>query len=48
MDQIEHEGLENIMWTVDSEDWADPIPESIAMRVVKQLDESHKGIILFR
>jgi len=47
MEQIAHEGLENIMWTVDSEDWADPIPESIAVRVLKQLDESHKGIILF-
>jgi peptidoglycan/xylan/chitin deacetylase (PgdA/CDA1 family) len=47
MDQLEQEGLENIMWTVDSEDWADPIPESIAMRVLRQLDESHKGIILF-
>jgi len=47
LDQIGHEGLENIMWTIDSEDWADPIPESIAMRVLHQLDESHKGIILF-
>jgi len=47
LDQISHEGLENIMWTVDSEDWADPIPESIAMRVLHQLDQSHKGIILF-
>ncbi|HTA45404.1 MAG TPA: polysaccharide deacetylase family protein [Bryobacteraceae bacterium] len=47
LDQITHEGLENIMWTVDSEDWADPIPESIAMRVLHQLDTSHKGIILF-
>ena len=45
--QITHEGLENIMWTIDSQDWADPIPESIAMRVIHQLDESHKGIILF-
>ena len=24
------------MWTIDSEDWADPIPESIAMRVLHQ------------
>jgi peptidoglycan/xylan/chitin deacetylase (PgdA/CDA1 family)/uncharacterized caspase-like protein len=47
MNQIAHEGLENIMWTIDSEDWADPIPESIAMRVLHQLNESPKGIILF-
>jgi peptidoglycan/xylan/chitin deacetylase (PgdA/CDA1 family)/tetratricopeptide (TPR) repeat protein len=47
LDQITHEGLENIMWTIDSEDWADPIPESIAMRVLHELDKSHKGIVLF-
>jgi peptidoglycan/xylan/chitin deacetylase (PgdA/CDA1 family)/uncharacterized caspase-like protein len=47
LDQITHEGLENIMWTIDSEDWADPIPESIASRVLHQIDSSHKGIILF-
>jgi peptidoglycan/xylan/chitin deacetylase (PgdA/CDA1 family)/Flp pilus assembly protein TadD len=45
--QINGEGLENVMWTIDSEDWADPIPESIAMRVFHELDQSHKGIILF-
>ena len=45
--QITGEGLEDVLWTIDSEDWADPIPESIAMRVLKQVDESHKGVILF-
>jgi peptidoglycan/xylan/chitin deacetylase (PgdA/CDA1 family)/Flp pilus assembly protein TadD len=45
--QINGEGLKNVMWTIDSEDWADPIPESIAMRVLHELDQSHKGIILF-
>ena len=45
--QINGEGLENVMWTIDSEDWADPIPESIVMRVLHELDQSHKGIILF-
>ncbi len=45
--QITGEGLQDVLWTVDSEDWADPIPESIAMRVLHQLDESHKGVILF-
>ncbi len=45
--QINGEGMRNVMWTIDSEDWADPIPESIAMRVLHELDQKHKGIILF-
>src|SRR6185312_7744234 len=45
--QITGEGLQDVLWTIDSEDWADPIPESIAMRVLKQVNESHKGVILF-
>jgi peptidoglycan/xylan/chitin deacetylase (PgdA/CDA1 family)/TolA-binding protein len=45
--QINGEGLKNVMWTIDSEDWADPIPESIAMRVLHELNQTHKGIILF-
>src|SRR5205085_160778 len=31
----------------DSLDWADPIPESIAVRVLHELNQKHKGIILF-
>ncbi len=45
--QITGEGLQDVLWTIDSEDWADPIPESIAMRVLHQIDQSHKGVILF-
>ncbi len=45
--QITDEGLQDVLWTIDSEDWADPIPESIAMRVLHQLNEQHKGVILF-
>jgi peptidoglycan/xylan/chitin deacetylase (PgdA/CDA1 family)/tetratricopeptide (TPR) repeat protein len=45
--QITGEGLQDVLWTIDSEDWADPIPESIAMRVLHQVNESHKGVILF-
>lgn len=45
--QINGEGMKNVMWTIDSEDWADPIPESIAMRVLHELNQTHKGIILF-
>lgn len=45
--QITGEGMQDVLWTIDSEDWADPIPESIAMRVLHQVNESHKGVMLF-
>ena len=45
--QITGEGLQDVLWTIDSEDWADPIPESIAMRVLHELNEKQKGVILF-
>ena len=41
------QGLSNIMWNVDSMDWADPIPESINQRVFKILDKKKRGILLF-
>ena len=47
LDRVTEEGLQSVMWTIDSEDWADPIPESIAMRVLHALNKSQKGIILF-
>jgi peptidoglycan/xylan/chitin deacetylase (PgdA/CDA1 family)/uncharacterized caspase-like protein/Flp pilus assembly protein TadD len=45
--EVADDGMRSIMWNIDSQDWADPIPESIAMRVLHQINESHKGIILF-
>jgi peptidoglycan/xylan/chitin deacetylase (PgdA/CDA1 family)/uncharacterized caspase-like protein len=47
LDQITEEGMKSVMWSVDSQDWADPIPESIAMRVLHDLNQKQKGIILF-
>ena len=47
LDQIGSEGMRSVMWNIDSLDWADPIPESIAMRVLHELNQAHKGIILF-
>jgi peptidoglycan/xylan/chitin deacetylase (PgdA/CDA1 family)/uncharacterized caspase-like protein len=47
LEQVKSEGMKSIMWTIDSQDWADPIPESIAMRVLHQLSQTHKGIVLF-
>jgi peptidoglycan/xylan/chitin deacetylase (PgdA/CDA1 family) len=34
------------MWNVDSLDWADPIPESIVQRVLREIDKEKGGIIL--
>jgi len=47
IDRVTSQGLRSVMWTIDSLDWADPVPESIAMRVLKELQEKQKGIILF-
>ena len=47
LERIGSEGLKSIMWNIDSMDWADPIPESIAMRVLQQLSQRQKGVILF-
>jgi peptidoglycan/xylan/chitin deacetylase (PgdA/CDA1 family)/tetratricopeptide (TPR) repeat protein len=47
IDRVTSEGLRSMMWTIDSLDWADPVPESIAMRVLQELQQKQKGIILF-
>lgn len=39
--------MKSVLWNIDSEDWADPIPSSIANRVVRTISEQKKGIILF-
>jgi len=39
--------LRSMMWTVDSLDWADPVPKSIAERVLAEVEKSQRGIILF-
>jgi hypothetical protein len=35
------------MWNIDSLDWADPVPSSIADRVLRSVDKEGRGIILF-
>jgi len=47
LDQVAGDGMKSVMWSIDSEDWADPVPESVAMRVLHQLAQKQKGIILF-
>ena len=39
-------GMKSILWTLDSMDWADPIPESVAQRVLAQISVAKKGILL--
>ena len=39
--------LKSVMWNIDSLDWADPVPKSIADRVLRSLDKEGRGIVLF-
>jgi uncharacterized caspase-like protein/peptidoglycan/xylan/chitin deacetylase (PgdA/CDA1 family) len=39
--------LKSVMWNIDSLDWADPVPASIAERVLHDVDKAGRGIILF-
>lgn len=39
--------LKSVMWNIDSLDWADPVPRSIADRVLREVDKQGRGIILF-
>lgn len=40
-------GMAEIMWNVDSMDWADPVPESIVDRTIRELEKQKRGILLF-
>src|SRR5262249_11236206 len=44
--EVESLGMKSILWTIDSLDWADPIPESVAQRVLAQIATAKKGILL--
>ncbi len=44
---LETAHLHSVMWNIDSLDWADPVPASIADRVLKAVDKEGRGIILF-
>jgi peptidoglycan/xylan/chitin deacetylase (PgdA/CDA1 family)/uncharacterized caspase-like protein len=47
LEKVKADGLKSVMWNIDSLDWADPIPESIAMRVLGELAKKQRGIVLF-
>lgn len=40
-------GKRAVMWTIDSRDWADPVPESIVKRTLEEVEKRKKGILLF-
>ncbi|HHW4682860.1 MAG TPA: polysaccharide deacetylase family protein, partial [Xylella sp.] len=40
-------GLKSVRWNIDSLDWADPVPNSVARRVLAQVSKKKRGIILF-
>ena len=39
--------LRSMMWNIDSMDWADPVPKSIAERVLHETAKAGRGVILF-
>jgi tetratricopeptide (TPR) repeat protein len=39
--------MKTVLWNVDSMDWADPVPASIAKRVLSQIEKEKRGIVLF-
>src|SRR5205807_2330736 len=39
--------LKSMIWNIDSMDWADPVPNSVAQRVLKEVEQQNRGVILF-
>ncbi len=44
--EVADRGLRSVIWNIDSRDWADPIPQSIAQRVFDEAEHEGRGIIL--
>ena len=47
MQALEPYHLRSVLWNIDSLDWADPVPSSVADRVIRAVGEEKRGIILF-
>lgn len=45
--KIQADNMKTVIWNVDSEDWADPVPNSVAQRVITEVEKQKRGIILF-
>ena len=39
--------MKTVLWNIDSMDWADPVPASVAKRVLSQIEKEKRGIVLF-
>jgi peptidoglycan/xylan/chitin deacetylase (PgdA/CDA1 family)/TolA-binding protein len=47
LSEILADKMKTVIWNVDSEDWADPVPNSVAQRVITEVEKQKRGIILF-
>ena len=47
LSDVSQRGLRTVIWNIDSRDWADPIPHSIAQRVLDEAAREGRGIVLF-
>jgi peptidoglycan/xylan/chitin deacetylase (PgdA/CDA1 family)/TolA-binding protein len=45
--QVHGDNMRTIIWNIDSEDWADPVPNSVVQRVLTEAHKQKRGIILF-
>jgi peptidoglycan/xylan/chitin deacetylase (PgdA/CDA1 family)/uncharacterized caspase-like protein len=44
---IQGHRMKSILWNIDSKDWADPVPKSIANRAIATVEGEGRGILLF-
>jgi peptidoglycan/xylan/chitin deacetylase (PgdA/CDA1 family)/uncharacterized caspase-like protein len=47
LSEVQSDKMKTVIWNVDSEDWADPVPNSVAQRVITEIEKQQRGIILF-
>jgi len=47
LSEVQADKMKTVIWNVDSEDWADPVPNSVAQRVITEVEKQQRGIILF-
>jgi peptidoglycan/xylan/chitin deacetylase (PgdA/CDA1 family)/uncharacterized caspase-like protein len=43
---VESHKMKSVLWSIDSQDWADPVAKSIANRVIAEARKLNRGIIL--
>ena len=45
--EVTARGLRSVLWNIDSRDWADPVAQSVARRVIDEAVREGSGIVLF-